>query len=47
MSGALIRPLRCVRGSARSLTHVDVRSRFVLAAAVRLDRLNAPNCGLV
>lgn len=40
--GALIRPIRRVGCSARSLTHVAVRSQLVLAAALRLDRLSAP-----
>jgi hypothetical protein len=44
MGGALIRPTRCVGRSARSLTHVQVRSRLVLAPALRLSRLSAPNC---
>jgi hypothetical protein len=40
--GALIRPIRRVGRSARSLTDVEVRSRLVLAVALRLGRLNAP-----
>jgi hypothetical protein len=40
--GALIRPIRRVGRCARPLTHVQVRSRIVLAPALRLGRLSAP-----
>ena len=42
MAGALIRPQRCVGGSARPLTHQVGALAVVLAAALRCNRLSAP-----